>query len=102
MCVFIHAKGEAVKIKSTGFVRHMDSLRRITIPKGLRDEVGIKAGDEFLFVVCDDNIELIKNVPRCYLCGEELKEEGIKRIMGKAICSKCIQGIRHMLKLQGI
>lgn len=95
---FILVRGETIKIKFTGYVRPMDALGRITLPKKVRDELGMKVGDELLFAVSDDCIELSKNVPRCCLCREELKEGEIKRVKGKAVCLKCVQEIKRMVK----
>ena len=58
----ILARGETIRIKFTGYVRQMDALGRITLPKKVRDELGMK---------------LVK---------------------GKAVCLKCVQEIKRMVK----
>ena len=53
-------------MRATGYVRKLDSLGRIVLPKSLRKELNINEGDDIEMYVDDDgNVVLDKYVPRC-------------------------------------
>lgn len=65
------------------------------IPKKIRDEIGISSGDDVEIMVSEDGIEIIKNAPRCYLCGHMIQEDTIRWFKGKVVCFKCAQEIKR-------
>jgi len=76
-------------MKATGYVRKLDSLGRIVLPKSLRKQLKIKEGDSIeMFVDEQGNVVLDKYIPRCTFC------EGINGQMvqfkGKTICRNCL------------
>jgi transcriptional pleiotropic regulator of transition state genes len=78
-------------MKATGYVRKLDSLGRIVLPKSLRKQLDISEGDSMeMFVDDDGNVVLGKYVPRCIFC--ENVSENMIEYKGKLICRAC-QGI---------
>ena len=65
-------------MKATGYVRKLDSLGRIVLPKSLRRQLNIKEGDSIeMFVDDQGNVVLDKYIPRCTFCegiGENMVE----------------------------
>lgn len=76
-------------MKATGYVRKLDSLGRIVLPKSLRRQLNIKEGDSIeMFVDDEGNVVLDKYIPRCTFC-EGLSEEMVE-YKGKIICRQCL------------
>lgn len=77
-------------MKSTGIVRRLDDLGRITLPKELRRTFKIKEGDP-LEIFTDNDTICLKTVPKavCVICGstEDLVEKD-----GKHLCRWCLEG----------
>lgn len=75
-----------------GFIREIDSVGRIVIPKQLRKELGILEAGSKLELFCDGK-QLIarKAVEDCIFCksSEELVE-----FEGKFICRACLEKIK--------
>lgn len=79
-------------MKATGYVRKLDSLGRIVLPKSLRKQLKINEGDNIeMFVDEQGNVVLDKYVPRCTFC-ESASEEMIE-FKGKTICRNCLNAI---------
>ncbi|MBQ7129140.1 MAG: AbrB/MazE/SpoVT family DNA-binding domain-containing protein [Clostridia bacterium] len=76
---------------STGVVREIDSLGRITLPKEVRDHLSMPAKTPILIHVEGTRIILEKSSSTCYLCGSA---EEVKSLNGKGICSNCIAQIK--------
>ena len=76
-------------MRATGYVRKLDSLGRIVLPKSLRKELNINEGDEIeMYVNQEGNVILDKYVPRCIFC-DESKTEFVE-FRGKVVCNECI------------
>lgn len=76
-------------MKATGYVRKLDSLGRIVLPKSLRRQLNIKEGDSIeMFVDEHGNVVLDKYVPRCTFC-EGITEDMVE-YKGKTICRDCL------------
>jgi len=76
-------------MKATGYVRKLDSLGRIVLPKSLRRQLNIKVGDNIeMFVDQDGNVVLDKYLPRCVFC--ENVSEDLVEYKGKVICRDCL------------
>jgi len=72
-------------MKATGYVRKLDSLGRIVLPKSLRRQLNIKEGDSIEMFVDDQvNVVLDKYIPRCTFC--EGSSENMIEYKGKIIC----------------
>ena len=60
-------------LKSTGIVRKLDELGRITLPIELRKNLNIKEKDGLEIFVEADTIILKKYEPSCIFCGNEIR-----------------------------
>ncbi|NLN65524.1 MAG: AbrB/MazE/SpoVT family DNA-binding domain-containing protein [Clostridiaceae bacterium] len=79
-------------MKATGYVRKLDSLGRIVLPKSLRRQLNIKEGDNIeMFVDDHGNVVLDKYIPRCTFC-EGIDEEMVE-YKGKIICRNCLNSL---------
>ncbi len=67
-------------MEPTGYVRRVDELGRVVLPKELRDRFGIVEGD---------SIVLVKHGPQCVFCGSR---EGLVEFKGKRVCRSCGSG----------
>lgn len=77
-------------MKATGYVRKLDSLGRIVLPKSLRRQLNIKEGDSIeMFVDDQGNVVLDKYIPRCTFC--EGASESMVEYKGKNICRDCLK-----------
>ena len=76
-------------MKATGYVRKLDSLGRIVLPKSLRRQLNIKEGDSIeMFVDDQGNVVLDKYIPRCTFC--ENCSEKMATYKCITICSDCL------------
>jgi len=81
---------EDLKMRATGYVRKLDSLGRIVLPKSLRKELNINEGDDIEMYVDDDgNVVLDKYVPRCVFC--DLAKDDVISFKGKTVCKDCLK-----------
>ncbi|NLU51615.1 MAG: AbrB/MazE/SpoVT family DNA-binding domain-containing protein [Clostridiaceae bacterium] len=76
-------------MRATGYVRKLDSLGRIVLPKSLRKELKISEGDDIeMYVDEDGNVVLDKYVPRCVFC--DVAKTDVINFKGKIICRDCL------------
>ena len=73
-------------MKSTGFVKKIDELGRILIPKELRASLDLDGKDALEIFVDGDRIVLQKYQPACIFCGNARDVSGYK---GKNVCANC-------------
>ena len=85
-----YSKGGIV-MKSTGIVREIDELGRITLPIEMRRTFGIEKKDPIEIYVEEDKIILKKYSPSCLFCGES---DGVIFYGGKYICKDCLEKIK--------
>ena len=78
-------------MKSTGIVRKLDELGRITIPVEIRKIHDIKEGDPLEIFVEGSNIIVAKYQPSCIFCQSTLDIVDFK---GKNICRHCIEDLK--------
>jgi transcriptional pleiotropic regulator of transition state genes len=76
-------------MKSTGIVRKVDDLGRITIPRELRRVLNIEIGDPMEIYSDEEKIVLQKHKVGCHCCGEM---NGLKEVpkLGIKLCPKCL------------
>lgn len=79
-------------MKSTGVVRRLDELGRITVPIELRRTLDIAERDALEIYVEDEKIILKKYEPVCVFCGEA---RNIINYMGKKVCKNCLEEMRR-------
>ncbi len=75
-------------MKSTGIVRKMDQLGRITVPMETRTLLGIKENDSLEFFTEDNMILLRKYQPCCIFCGNA---RDVTTFKGQNICPSCVK-----------
>lgn len=76
-------------MRATGYVRKLDSLGRIVLPKSLRKELSINEGDDIeMYVDEDGNVILDKYTPRCIFCDESKAD--VIDFKGKVVCKDCL------------
>jgi|BioPla2DNA2_1021312.scaffolds.fasta_scaffold14073_6 transcriptional pleiotropic regulator of transition state genes len=86
----LYSLREDIKMRATGYVRKLDSLGRIVLPKSLRKELNINEGDDIEMYVDDDgNVVLDKYVPRCVFC--DVAKEDVINFKGKIVCRDCLK-----------
>ncbi len=81
--------------KTTGIVRRLDELGRITLPVELRRTLNIEDKDPVEIYVQDDTIILKKYEPTCIFSGER---EQLFEYHGKMVSKDCI---RELAKIAG-
>ena len=77
-------------MNSAGFVRKVDELGRIVIPKEIRKNLKI-SNNSPLAIFADSNSIIIKNIqPTCVICGSKNSLMSFKE---KFICQSCAENI---------
>ena len=79
-------------LEPTGFVRRVDELGRVVLPKELRDRFGIVDGDPVEIWVDGDQVVLAKHLETCVFCGSTDKLVAFK---GKRVCGPCRLAAGH-------
>ncbi len=79
-------KLEEKSMKSTGIVRNIDNLGRITLPIELRRNLNMECGDPLEIYTQGETIILKKHENSCVFCGNTKKVNAFK---GKNICDDC-------------
>ena len=77
-------------MRSTGIVRRIDQLGRVTIPMETRNILGIKVNDSLEIFTEDNMIILKKYQPCCIFCGNA---RDVMTFKGQNICPACIKEI---------
>ena len=80
-------------MKSTGVVRRIDELGRITLPMELRRNFDLAEKDALEIYVESDKIILKKYEPSCVFCGEA---KDVINYKGKIICRKCLDEMKEV------
>lgn len=75
-------------MKSTGMVRVIDQLGRLTMPKELREMLGMLEGAPLEIFVDGNTLILKKYQPGCIFCGNV---DGVIQFKGKNICPDCLK-----------
>jgi len=73
-------------MKSTGIVRRIDNLGRVTLPIELRRNLDVDCGDPLEIYTEGASIVLRKHEPNCVFCGSTKKVTTFKN---KNICDNC-------------
>lgn len=78
-------------MKSTGIVRKVDELGRITLPIELRRTLNIDIKDPLEIYVEGEQIVLKKYEPSCIFCGNA---KDVVNYKGKNICKSCLKELK--------
>ena len=81
-------------MKSTGIVRRIDKLGRITLPTELRKVFNINERDPLEMFVDENMIVLKKYETSCVFCGSS---EGLKEFNSKSVCAECAKYIKNKM-----
>lgn len=73
-------------MKKSRFVRRLDPLGRIVLPKSFRDNLDISIKDDIEIFMDGTSIVVSKHEPRCVFCGET---EEIDNFNGQSVCREC-------------
>ena len=79
-------KRRRLYMKSTGIVRHIDNLGRITLPIELRKTLDMACGDPLEIYTEGNSVILRKHESSCVFCGNNRKVTIYK---DKCICDNC-------------
>lgn len=74
-------------MKATGFVKQIDDMGRVVVPKEIKKKMNLENRDYLEVFVNGDEIILKKYQPGCIFCGEVGDVHNFK---GKLICPICI------------
>lgn len=77
-------------MKSTGIIRKVDELGRVTIPKEIRDTNEIEEGTPIEIFVDGNKIILEKFEKSCIFCRTK---DGLLEFKEQSICKKCTKNI---------
>lgn len=80
-------------MESMGFIREIDKMGRIVIPKEVRDALHIQDKDKYEITVEGEEIILRKFSKKCVFCGAE---KNLKDFNGKSICPDCASKISEL------
>lgn len=77
-------------MKSTGFIRKIDNLGRIVIPKEIRQK--LKISDNSLLEIYSESSSIIMKRPgdSCSICGSKIK---LVKFKDKFFCDNCIDNL---------
>ena len=73
-------------MKKSKFIRRLDPLGRIVLPKSFRDSLDISIKDDIEIFSEGTSIVVSKHEPHCVFCGET---ENISSIGGQNVCNGC-------------
>ena len=77
-------------MKTTGILRRMDELGRVTLPIELRRALDWNEGDRIEISAEGDRVILRKRQELCVFCGAE---RGLTEYRGKQVCRACLDGL---------
>ena len=79
-------------MKTTGMVRHLDSLGRIVLPIELRRSLGINTRDMLEILVEGNSVVLRKYESVCSFCGST---HGLASFHDKLVCKHCLKELKE-------
>ena len=78
-------------MKSTGFVRQIDPLGRIVLPRDLRKSLELNERDSVEFFLDGNTIVIKKYQASCIFCGNA---EDLISFKGKCVCPSCAKKLQ--------
>ena len=91
--VVLLAKGVDSMAKPAFFIKHVDELGRIVLPKPVREILELKPRDEVKIVLNGDSIVITKNKDSCIFCGNK---NNLAQFGKDFICRSCIAKISDL------
>lgn len=80
-------------MKATGFVKQIDDMGRIVIPKEIKKKMDLENRDYLEIFANGDEIILKKYQPGCIFCGEV---DNVRSFKNKLICPECLAKLTEM------
>ena len=80
-------------MKSTGFVKKIDDLGRILIPKEIRSSMELDNKDSLEIFIDSDRIILQKYQPSCIFCKNA---DNVVFFEGRRICAECLSKLKSL------
>lgn len=81
-------------MKNKPITRPLDENGRISIPAEMRAALDWGPGDRMEIEIAGDTVKLSKQVPGCYICGEN---NDLVRVFSKKMCLSCRQSAARTL-----
>lgn len=82
-------------MRDTGYVRRLDRLGRIVIPKKLLDRLNIDQNTPLEIYTEDGDIKIRPYIRECAICGGPA---GSDAHMGRSVCENCKKALQEQLK----
>ena len=82
-------------LRSTGIVRKIDELGRVTLPSELRKTLNIDVKDGLEIFIEGNTIVMKKYEPSCIFCGNARNVINYKE---KNICADCMEELKNSAK----
>ena len=79
-------------MKTTGFVKKIDELGRVVIPKDIRRTLDVDHNDYLQFYLEGDSIIMKKFGDRCTFCNSS---ENVVVFKNKLICRNCLEELKN-------
>jgi len=76
---------------NTQALRTVDELGRIGLPKTLRQNLGIAAGDQYEIVTQGQKIILLRHAPSCQVCNEDTNVTCLNKAFLCEVCREAIE-----------
>ena len=76
-----------------GFVKKIDELGRIVIPKEIRKALNVNCQDDIVFYTEGERIYLAKQEDVCTFCGSK---QNITPFLNKFVCSECFKKLTEL------
>lgn len=80
-------------MKSTGIIRKLDPLGRITIPKEVRNKLEIGEKDPIEIFLNGHSIILKRYYPNCILCS---KDNNLIEFKEELVCKECVEKLKRL------
>lgn len=91
-----------VPVRRAAFVRHIDELGRLVLPKEMRESLGLGAGSQVVILPQDEGILLRPFQPGCSLCGGLPSGGVFPTTAGGLVCRSCAAEVGELsARLEG-
>ena len=80
-------------MKATGFIKKVDEMGRIVVPKDIRKALGVSNLDYVQFYLDENGVVLRKYNNCCFLCSSS---ENVVPYKERFICESCIEELKNL------
>lgn len=75
-------------------IRTVDELGRVTLPKTVREYLGIFEGDKLEIIIQGGNIILARHTQSCFACDDDTNVQKVNRTY---LCEECREAVSKTL-----